>query len=251
MPAIVPACVRTLAIFEVFAQEKQELSNSQVARALGIAETSSLDLLHTLVEEGYLLRTPTSRRFYPTRKFVTLARKLGDNDPLNSIASEVVEELVQRTSETALCGRIEKGAVEIIALREGKHELRYIQRVGGRIALHASALGKALLSLLPEAQAKSQLELKGLKKITPETCVDMNALLDEIRTVSQRGWSAVFDEGVEGVGAFAVAGFIGTEPIAFSLAGLSDRLSRNQDSYLNALLDIKSRLFDQAVHAAD
>lgn len=244
MPAIVPACVRTLAIFEVFAQEKQELSNSQVARALGIAETSSLDLLHTLVEEGYLLRTPTSRRFYPTRKFVTLARKLGDNDPLNSIASEVVEELVQRTSETALCGRIEKGAVEIIALREGKHELRYIQRVGGRIALHASALGKALLSLLPQEQTKAQLEIKGLKKITPETCVDMTALLDEIRTVSQRGWSVVFDEGVEGVGAFAVAGFIGTEPIAFSIAGLSDRLSRNQDSYLKALLDITSQLFD-------
>ncbi len=231
MPAIVPACVRTLAIFEVFAQEKQELSNSQVARALGIAETSSLDILHTLVEEGYLLRTPTTRRFYPTRKFVTLARKLGENDPLNSIANEVVEGLVQRTAETALCGRIENGAVEIIALREGKHELRYIQRVGARIALHASALGKALLALLPEDEARAHLEVKGLRKVTPETCVDMNALLREIRDVSQRGWSIVFDEGVEGVGALAVAGFIGTEPVAFSLAGLSDRLRRNQDTY--------------------
>lgn len=246
MPAIVPACVRTLAIFELFAQEKEELSNSQVARALGIAETSSLDLLYTLVNQGYLIRTPSTRRFYPTRKFLVLSKKIASNDPLTPLANEIVEKLVQRTAETALCGRIEKGAVEVVALREGKHELRYIQRVGRRIALHASALGKALLSLLSEDEIREHLAVKGLKQITSNSCVDLDKMLLEIQEVSRRGWSSTFDEGVEGVGAFAVAGFIGSEPTAFSLAGLSGRLRRNEKEYLDALLDIKGKIFDES-----
>jgi len=243
VPAVVPACVRTMAIFEVFATQQQELSNSDVARALGIAETSCLDLLHTLVQQGYLARTIRTRKFYPTRKLAALSEKIKANDPLQKLVNEVVESLVQKTAETALCGRINNGAVEVIAIGEGQHELRYIQHVGARIALNASALGKALLSLLPEDQAVEQIQIKGLKKTTPTTQTDLEKFLQSIRETRQRGWAAVYDEGTEGVGALAISGWIGDEMIAFSIAGLSDRLKKNEKIYLKALLDIKKQVF--------
>ena len=43
-------------------------------------------------------------------------------------------------------------------IREGKYQLRYILEVGGRLALHVSALGKALLAAADPAHAQARLD---------------------------------------------------------------------------------------------
>ena len=61
MPAFVPAAARTMLLFEAFARERRELSNAEIAKLLDMPETSCVDLLHTLLEAGYLMRTARSR----------------------------------------------------------------------------------------------------------------------------------------------------------------------------------------------
>ena len=48
--AVVPAAARTMALFEIFAREKRELSKSEVARLLDLPESSTSDLLNTLFD---------------------------------------------------------------------------------------------------------------------------------------------------------------------------------------------------------
>jgi DNA-binding IclR family transcriptional regulator len=232
-----------MAIFEIFGQQRRDLSNSDVARLLGIAETSSLDLLHTLAEQGYLARTLRTRRFYPTGRLLAMAKRISENDPIFAIGTDTVEALVEMTAETALCGRMEGSAVKVIALREGQHELRYIQRVGAKIAAHASALGKALLAALPEPELKSVLQQKALKKLTSSTVTDPVALRRSLAEIRKRGWASVYGEGTDGVAALAVAGRVGDEMIAFSLAGPSERLRRNEKTYVKALQEVGDAVF--------
>ena len=146
MPTIVPAAARTMTLLEVFAREKRELSNSDLARLMDLPESSCSDLLHTLHELGYLLRTARSRRFYPTARLLTVAKEISASDPLYAVGAEACELLRDRTGETGLCGRLENGVVKVIALSEGRHALRYMQHVGDKLALHVSALGKAILA---------------------------------------------------------------------------------------------------------
>ena len=61
MPSQIPAVSRALSVFEMFAREQRELTNSEIARLLSVAESSCSDLLHTLHTLGYLTRTPRSR----------------------------------------------------------------------------------------------------------------------------------------------------------------------------------------------
>jgi DNA-binding IclR family transcriptional regulator len=105
MPAHVPAAARTLAIFEAPAREQRELSNSELARHLGVAESSCSDLLHTLLETGYLMRTARTRRFYPSGRLFEITRQIARNDPLLRLGKEAVDMLSERTGETA-CGRL-------------------------------------------------------------------------------------------------------------------------------------------------
>ena len=246
MPTIVPACTRTMAVLEVFAREKRELSNSDMARFLDLPDSSCSDLLHTLHQGGYVLRTPRTRRFYPTSRIYTLASEIIRNDPLYAAGSEALELLVARTGETAFCGRLDDGAVKLIAVQEGHHPLRYVVNNGERIALHASGLGKALLGLIGStdpAEAARQMRLKPLRELTPRTLTTATALEADLATSRARGWYFADEEGNEGVSALGVAGYIGDEPMAISVGGPAERMRKNLTDYVTALQEVAAIAF--------
>jgi DNA-binding IclR family transcriptional regulator len=232
-----------MALFEVFARERRELSNSELARLLDLPESSCSDLVRTLYEGGYLTRTARSRRFYPTGRLLAIAREISGNDPLFAAGAEAVELLGGQTGETAFAGRLEAGAVRIVACQESRHALRYTTKVGDRMALHVSALGKALLACVPPEETARQLRLKALKALTPHTVTDMKVLERQVEAIRHQGWVLVENEGVEGVAALAVAGMIGGEPMAVSLAGPTERVMRNREQYLAALKEVERLVF--------
>jgi DNA-binding IclR family transcriptional regulator len=234
-----------MTIFETFARERRELSNSELARLISLPESSCSDLLHTLQDIGYLMRTARSRRFYPTARLLAAAKDIARNDPISAMGAEALELLTEKTGETAFCGMLGRGHVKIIATHEGRHELRYVLNAGAKVGLHVSALGKSLLALLPEEEIREQLSLKPLQATTASTVTDRAALQKQIASVRQRGWAEVNGEGIEGVSALAVAGQIGDERFSVSIAGPTDRMLRNHGSYLQTLLQVKVLVFGQ------
>lgn len=240
MPTIVPAAARTMSLLEVFARERRELSNSDLARLMDLPESSCSDLLHTLHELGYLMRTARTRRFYPTARLLTVAKGIAAGDSLFAVATEACELLRDKTGETGLCGRIEGGVVKVLAFAEGTHPLRYVDNVGNKIALHVSALGKAELALGTPEEAARQLRLKPLKQIAKGTITDLKTLEDQVAQARTLGWSWVENEGFDGLAALAVAGYVGDEPLALSIAGPTERLRQNQEACLQALKEVQA-----------
>ncbi|MET3394272.1 DNA-binding IclR family transcriptional regulator [Variovorax sp. 1140] len=243
MPTIVPAAARTMTLLEVFAREKRELSNSDLARLMDLPESSCSDLLHTLHELGYLLRTARSRRFYPTARLLTVAKEISASDPLYAVGAEACELLRDRTGETGLCGRLENGVVKVIALSEGRHALRYMQHVGDKLALHVSALGKAILAACTPEEAARQLRLKPLRVLASGTLTDLAQLEAQVERAREQGWIWVENEGSEGLTAVAVAGQIGGETLALSVAGLTHRMRDQRERCLEALQEVKAIVF--------
>ena len=84
MPQIIPTAQRVLQVFEVYARERRPLTNSEMARMLDLADSSCSDLLYTLRQAGYLLRTPKSRYFHPTGRLLDVAQGIAAADPLQA-----------------------------------------------------------------------------------------------------------------------------------------------------------------------
>lgn len=245
MPTTVPAAARTMTLLEVFAREKRELSNSDLARLMDLPESSCSDLLHTLHELGYLLRTARSRRFYPTARLLAVAREISASDPLYAVGAEACELLRDKTGETGLCGRLENGVVKVLAFTEGRHPLRYMQNVGDKLALHVSALGKAVLALGTPEEAARQLRLKPLRPLASGTITDLAALEAQVAQAREQGWIWVENEGSDGLSALAVAGLAGGEPLAISVAGPTDRMRAQRAQCLQALQEVHALIFRQ------
>ncbi len=249
MPAFVPAAARTMLLFEAFARERRELSNAEIAKLLDLPESSCVDLLYTLQEAGYLMRTARSRRFYPTPQLSTLANAIASNNPVATAGREAVELLVDLTGESALCGVLGHHHVEVLGICEGRHALRYITAAGTRIGLHATALGQALLAALDPADAAEILARRPLKALTPNTVTDPQQLLRSIEATRQRGYAWVDGEGTEGVAAMAVAGRIGEEVLGLSVTGPAERLRKCRSEYEAALFKVKAQVFGDGARA--
>ncbi|MEM5275971.1 Transcriptional regulator, IclR family [Cupriavidus taiwanensis] len=242
MPTVIPAASRAMAVFEVFAREKRELSNSDMARLLSLPESSTSDLLHTLHSLGYLMRTSRTRRFYPTGRLFEVARQIAENDPLSTVAQEAVEQVSARTNESVFFGVLDSNAVKVVAVQASRLPLRYIIEVGYRASLHASALGKGLLGLLPPEEARATLAKSPLRAVTEHTIVDADVLMDQIAQGRERGWYEAHEEGSEGVHGLAVAGWLGGQPAGISLAGPAERMRKHHDAYLAALMEVRDGL---------
>lgn len=245
MPTLIPAASRAMAVFEVFASEKRELSNSEMARLLSLPESSTSDLLHTLHSLGYLVRTTRSRRFYPTARLLEVGKQIARNDPLGRLAQEAVHQLGTLTNESAFFGVLDKSAIKLVAVQPSRMPLRYILDVGSRTDINASALGKAVLSQLEPEEARSTLAGTELRALTKQTIVDVDTLMEHVQRGRKRGWCDAREEGSEGVYGLAVAGWLGGQPAGISLAGPAERMKKHHAEYLAALLKVRDEVMDE------
>ncbi|MFV3126175.1 IclR family transcriptional regulator [Niveispirillum sp. KHB5.9] len=236
----VPAAARTLAVFETFARERRELSKSELARLLDLPESSCSDLLNSLLAIGYVARTATSRRYYPTGRLMSAASAIAQNDPLGAFSTEAATLLAERSGETSAVGVIDDGAAKVLALNEGTHRLRYVVAAGHRASLHATSLGKALLGMLDEAEVARLLRLRPLKSFSPATKTNPRDIEDELAMSRERGWYTANEEGGDGISSLAVSADFGFGPLALSLIGPTDRVAANHDRYLAALQEVKA-----------
>jgi DNA-binding IclR family transcriptional regulator len=239
----VPAAARTMALFEVFARERRELTKSELARLLDLPESSCSDLLNTLYELGYVARTVETKRYYPTARLLNAATAIAQNDPLTMFGTEAASLLSRKVNETCVFGVLDGDRVKVLAVYEGVHRLRYVVNVGDRVSIHGTALGKALLGALPPAERARVLRLQPLRRLTENTKTDVAKLEQEIERNQKHGWQRSQSEGAEGVWSLGIADYVGTTLVALSMIGPSDRMEANHEKFLEALLSVRKTLF--------
>jgi len=243
MPQLVPAANRVLQALEVFAQEGRPLSNSELARRLELADSSCSDLLYTMREAGYVMRTPKGRAFYPTSKLADLAQRIMSFDPMNLVASEALQMLTSRSGETSMCGVLDGSRVKIFACQESPEALRYVLRPGTVVDLHNTALGKALLGSMSASTRGTLIDSLDLDATTATTLTDRDALRSEIETGMTKHYFVANEEGGKGIFALAIAGKINDQLIGFSLVGPVHRFKENFDKHVEVLLEARADFF--------
>jgi IclR family transcriptional regulator, acetate operon repressor len=244
MPTFVPAAARALHLLDIFAREQRELSNSELARLMDLAESSCSDLLFTLWQLGYLSRTASTKRFYPTNRLLAQATAIGSNNPLLAIGAEATDLLSQRTGETAVLSVLEGDVVLVVDMREGTHRLRYKRTPGDRLPLNTSAQGKALLGQFEPAERARMLRLHPLKALTDQTRTNPAELEKEVQAQAKRGWFSTQNEAADGASGMAVAGRVGLNYVSLSIVGPTERFEANTKRYAEILQEVGAAVFE-------
>lgn len=187
----VPAIHRTIDILEALVRQKT-LTVSELHRQFKIPKSSAYAILQTLKSRGYIEKDDLDRYSLTLRLF-TLGSELMENLDLRNATYALLQELTKQAQLTGHIGVLDHNQVVYIEKIEVLTSVRLTTWLGRRIYAHSSAMGKALLAFLPEAEIDLLLGKGPLPRLTPKTITNPARLRVELARVRKLGY-AVSDE---------------------------------------------------------
>lgn len=199
----VKSAARTIAVLELLANEPGALTLTAIAAQLPMPISSLHQLLKTLVATGWLAIPIPGRYTIGVRALLTGISFI-ERDPVVQATRPVLSALRSELDETMHLARLEGSKIVYLASRESEHQLRTVSRVGQSVPAHATALGKAALATLDDAEVRDLLS-DPLERLTEHTIRDVDELIGELRDIRARGWAEEHEESILGTGCVAVA----------------------------------------------
>lgn len=148
----IEALHRGLRVLEAFTDERKDLSLVQIAETVDLDKSTAFRFVYTLQELGYLERDEASKRYRPGLKLLELGFAALDGLDLVQLAESHLAELARKTGEAVNLAVRDGAQIVYVAHISSTQMVAINMRVGARLPLHCSSLGKAhLLDFSPDA----------------------------------------------------------------------------------------------------
>jgi IclR family transcriptional regulator, acetate operon repressor len=192
------AISRAFRVLHLFRDRRTEIGVVSVAKELDLTLSTAHRLIRVLIAEGYLRQNEATDRYYLGSSAVLLGQAAQQTLGLDS-AAPLLQKLRDETGESVNLG-ILTGIHATVALRaESPQALRFSQRPGDRIRLHATSIGKAILAFNDQLLETYLEQMSDWVRPTPKTIAKPAALRKELGVIRTRGWSKDDEESVLGV----------------------------------------------------
>ena len=231
-------------VLALFTQRMPEWNTAEVARSIGVANSSAHELLNGLAETG-LLRKLAPGRFRLGPMVNALAQVLSNTDPVIEAARPVVTDIAVRYGET--CSAVELLGTRLLSLtsQEGVSTVRVARElVSADVPIHAVAPGKLLLAQLPVSELLPLLQGLELRPITPATVVQRSRLREELTGLRDEGYCdevGQFDPDMASTAA-SIRNHTGATVAAFALFVPAGRFSTGPRAYRGVTLEAAARV---------
>jgi len=178
-----------MAVLQLIADQEAPLSIAQLSAQSGYPRPTVYRILAALMAEGMVVENPRTKHFELGPRLINLASKSWAKSDIRTAAIDALHTLRDTTRETVhLAVPSDNGMVYIEKL-ESPQAVRMTSRVGTRVTLYSSSVGKAYLAALNETQRRAALRGVKLQKFTEHTITDPDMLRTEIAMTEQRGYA--------------------------------------------------------------
>lgn len=170
-----------------------------ISKALGMNKSNVYRLLSTLKEKNYVFQDENSKQYSLGAKVTWLAAKYLDKNEVRKVAHPLIETLSQQVGETIHLGILDGWEVMYVDKINGKAAVHMVSQVGGRMPIHCTSLGKALLAFQPESKWHEYIDQCGLPARTSHTITDPALFYEELRKIRKQRFSFDDMENEEGI----------------------------------------------------
>jgi DNA-binding IclR family transcriptional regulator len=229
-------------IFSLFSLERGEVGIREAGKLLGILPPTLHRLFSAMEADGILSKTSLNRYRLGERLF-ELGGLYSFHAPLRKIVRPHAEEMARlfgMNVHVAIPSQLHPHEVMTIDRVYSIQSPPLVQRVGFRIPMHCSGVGKAIFAFLePEKRAKILKEMS-LVKYTRNTLTDARKLTSELEQIRKQGFALDRAEMYENVHCVAVPVFQNDRVVAsLSMSDSSGRIKnrKSRDRIARALMD--------------
>lgn len=226
-----------LMILDVLADARNEMSLSDIARALSISKSATFRLMDTLIYRGFIQQDPSSKKYRLGPHLIFLGTAtIGHNEPLKVIHRHL-EKLAKEINENAHYVVFDGREIIFLDKVESSRPAKMGSWIGAKMPAYCTGTGKALLASLPDDRLGEYLDSATFRRYTEFTITDRTALLSELKNIRKCGYSVDNQEIEDGLICIAVPiiGLNGETIGAISISGPKARIEPNKNEILKAV----------------
>lgn len=180
------ALEKSMRILEAVAAPGGPHRLTDVVAAAAVPKSSTFRILAALIEQGFV-RSEGESRYGPGPRLRTLSALVASGEPAG--IEQILRDLQQATGQAVHLALHSGETITYIRKLESDQPFRTASRVGMRMPLHTTAIGKSILAHLPPAEVRELISAAGLARRTPNTLTTPEALDAELATVRGRGFA--------------------------------------------------------------
>jgi DNA-binding IclR family transcriptional regulator len=225
----VNALARGLELLRCFGPADLSLSNADLSRRTGLPKPTVSRLTYTLTRLGYLHYAQSSGKYQLGAGVLALGYRMLSSLDMRTMARPLMQELAEHAQATVSLGTRDRLSMVYVETCRSSSHITLRLDVGARIPLATTAMGKALLCVLPDAERNQILD--HVRQRDPNSWPLVRAGVEQAqRDYQERGFCMSAGEwqgDVHAVGV-PVAGIGSEQAMSFNCGGPSYLLPRER-----------------------
>src|ERR1700731_2944490 len=229
---------RALLIIETLAEDDEGYRLTDLAVRTGLSPSTVHRLLTTLEKRRFVQFDRDESVWHIGAQSFAVGSTFVRRRNFVTQALPYLRKLRDQTRETANLAVVDDGAMVVLTRVESREITRSGTKVGGRVPMVASGLGKALLSTYSEEDVFGIIRREGMPRLTSKSIVRAGELCKSLHDIRQQGYSVDDEEALIGMrGVSAVVYDDSSEPLAaISVSGKTSRVPNERLPALGKLV---------------
>jgi IclR family acetate operon transcriptional repressor len=218
---------RALQIIETLAEDDEGYRLSDLAVRTGLSTSTAHRLLTTLEKRRFVQFDPTCSKWHVGAQSFAVGATFTRRRNVVAQAVPYLRKLRDRTRETANLAVVDDEAIMVLTRVESREIMRSLTKVGGRVAMVASGVGKAVLATYSDAEVGAIIRHHGMPRLTEKSIVRPGDLFKELAAIRRQGYAVDDEEACMGLRCIAAVVYNDcSEPLAaISVSGMTSRVS--------------------------
>jgi IclR family transcriptional regulator, pca regulon regulatory protein len=233
-----------LAVLGAFGRQRPTMTLSEAAQTASLSRAAARRVLRTLTALGYVEQN--GHVFSLSPRTVELGFAYLSTQSWVDRAVPLMRALSERLGESCSAAILQGNEIVYVARITARRIMSTALVVGSRLPAFHTALGRAQLGFLDEAEIWRRLMSLKIEGFTPYTITDVHALFDRVKADQEQGFSVIDEELERGLRALAVPVLdrSGQVVTAINLSTHSTRMTRSEmrERFLPELRELAAQI---------
>lgn len=227
---------RYIRVLEVLSGFPHGLSLAPIADMLNLPRTTTHRLLKGLTETGMVQTIDRGTVCYQIGSRCLNLLYMGTTEEwVRNISQPILEDLALQTGQSCFVARLSGNCVRSIAIMAPDTRVRGYVLPGSEVVPHAASSAKAILAY-QDIERVRQILAPPLPRLTPNTKVELQELLDEFEIVRNRQVALCLGEDVDGYAGIAAPVLVPGQQVIYAVA-----LTGTMEAVINMGRDLHER----------
>ncbi|MCM5552821.1 IclR family transcriptional regulator [Pleomorphomonas sp. NRK KF1] len=201
---LIQAVERALNILDLFSEQKVELNLAEISQMTGMHKSTLHSLLKTLQSQGYIEQTEANAPYRLGVKLLERGYLVQRSRDFIAVARPYLESLSERTGQTIHLGVLDGKSGVYVDKVEGTRSIIVYSRIGRRMPIHTTAIGKVLLAFQSPSIIGKTLDGYDFASSTENTITQRDMYEAALAKVRSDGFAVDEQENVRGCRCAAV-----------------------------------------------